>query len=203
MTTTPSHQTQGTLRGFVGDAGTFDEHKSSSQRCRNCFSYGKFAFTFLPVNEINPEHSFPQSAARCTPKCQWLLDFFIQSEQTPRREKGGIWHELIDRVPLRGLIRPGLQLPRFTTAVGFDLRRDYSHSDVCTKKGAAPRRDLLSVWLACSPLLTHLAPTARVLSPFPQPLEMNGYYRYLTFTFTDCCLCATPLAIKKRVTPGG
>lgn len=57
----------------------------------------------FPVNEIKAAHS-SHNQQRSRPKCQWLLDFSIQFEQTPRRE--GIWHEVIDRVPLQGLIRP-------------------------------------------------------------------------------------------------
>lgn len=82
--------------------GPFPQHKSSSQQRHNCFSYGKFAFTFPQVNEIKAAHS-SLNQRRGGPKCQWLLDFFIRFEQTPTRE--GIWHEVIDRVPLQGLIR--------------------------------------------------------------------------------------------------
>lgn len=32
---------------------TFSEHKSSSQQRRNCFSYGKFAFTFSQLMKLN------------------------------------------------------------------------------------------------------------------------------------------------------
>lgn len=33
--------------------GTLPEHKGSSQQCHNCFSYGKFAFTFCQLMKLN------------------------------------------------------------------------------------------------------------------------------------------------------
>lgn len=77
-------------------------HKSSSQRHRNCSSYAKFAFTFSELMKLR-RHILASIGRAGRPKCQQLPDFAIRFEQAPRRE--GIWHWVIDRVPLQGLIR--------------------------------------------------------------------------------------------------
>lgn len=96
----PAHTPGRTMQGGVG--GPFPEYKSSSQRHRNCSSYAEFAFTFSELMKLK-RHILASIGKASRPKCQWLPDFAIRFEQTPRRE--GIRHGVIDRVPLQGLIR--------------------------------------------------------------------------------------------------
>lgn len=73
-----------------------------SQRHRNCSLYAEFAFTFSQLMKLK-RHILASIGKASRPKCQRLPDFAIRFEQTPRRE--GIWHGVIDRVPLQRLIR--------------------------------------------------------------------------------------------------
>lgn len=109
---------------------TFSQHKSSSQQRHNCFSYGKFAFTFSQLMKLK-RHILPtiSSAVALNVSGSWISSFNL-SKHPGERVYGMKW---LTEFHYRGLSDPCLQLSRFNMVVGFDLCQDYSHKDVCRK----------------------------------------------------------------------
>ncbi len=110
---------------------TFSEHKSSSQQRHNCFSYGKFAFTFSQLMKLNQNILLTiSSAVDLNVSGSWISSFNLSKHPGERGVYGMKW---LTEFHYKGLSDPCLQLSRFNMAVGFDLCRDYSHKDVCRK----------------------------------------------------------------------
>lgn len=109
---------------------TFSKHKSSSQQCRNCFSYSKFAFTFFQLMKLN-QHILPtiSSAVDRNVSGSWISSFNL-SKHPGERVSGMKW---LTAFHYKGLSDPCLQLCRFNMVVGFDLYQDYSHKDASRK----------------------------------------------------------------------
>lgn len=153
----------------------------------------QICFYFLPVNEIKPEHS--SHVWQCSrPKCHWLLDFFIQFEQTPKRERvyGMNW---LTEFHYKSLSDSCLQLCRFTMAVGFDLCWDYSHRDLCWKRNCSILWPLYNAHLCVPPPNTLNTATFMVcLCPWFKEFNwflstcfflFGNYNVYFTFTILN------------------
>lgn len=68
---------------------TFSKHKGSSQQRHNCFSYGKFAFTFFQLMKLN-QHILPtiSSALDLNVSGSWISSFSLSKH--PREGAYGV-----------------------------------------------------------------------------------------------------------------
>lgn len=156
---------------------TFPRHESSSQQRHNCFSYGKFAFTFSQLMKLN--QNIPptiSSAVDLNVSGCWISSFNLSKHPGERGYMAWIdWQSSITRAYQTPVCNyPGSVWWRNLICAGIIVTK------MCTERGTAPHCDSSIICISMFP------PTnTRHL----QSLEVTVLYSLLSYWFFSWCFC--------------
>lgn len=156
---------------------TFPQHESSSQQRHNCFSYGKFAFTFSQLMKLN--QNIPptiSSAVDLNVSGCWISSFNLSKHPGERGYMAWIdWQSSITRAYQTPVCNyPGSVWWRNLICAGIIVTK------MCTERGTAPHCDSSIICISMFP------PTnTRHL----QSLEVTVLYSLLSYWFFSWCFC--------------
>lgn len=182
---------------------TFSQHKSSSQQRHNCFSYGKFAFTFPQLMKIN-QNILPtiSSAVDLNVSGSWISSFNLSKHPGERGYMAWIdWQSSITRAYQTPVCNyPGSIWWWDLICAGIIVTK------MCAERGAAPHGDPSIICISMlSPANAQAALTASSLfcQCFPGwkvsvDVFIRGFwYLYLTFG-SWFVVFMQPLAVKVK-----
>lgn len=183
------------------------EHKSSSQRCHNCFSSAKFAFTFSQLMKLNQDILLTISiAVDLNVSSSWISSFSL-SKHPGEGVHSTKW---LTEFYYKGLSGLCLQLSRFNMVLGFDLCQDNTVvTKTCKERGTAPHSDRCYNFICMLSLLTPIQYSLQALClvivfwiafrPSIKCFTTDLFMWIFIFTFDICSGCES----QNNCCPGG